>query len=605
MEEDKDFLIYESDVGLENSGPSRFQYQHEFHSSSSIRLLKILSVPDQDAQLAPVQCEIAVWDLQQPEFPEYNAISYTWGDIWQPQHILVHHAGCEGQLLTVGRSCEDALISAWQYDKTAWYWIDSICICQGNNEEKQHQIPMMGTIYGKAKTVLACLGPHADGSKNLFRFVRRNLDTIIQRSRSSHVVSLRELLGQSMASPSDFAALGALLDRSYFSRVWVFQEIYLAQRLYFCCGQDHVSARALWCMARFPEKNFKAAALAMGRLPEKRKIFAMAASPGGERMGFDQALTYVAAADLQSQYVQDRIFGILGVVDWKGKSPIVPDYNLDVLELTVKVVNKILETRTWILEAAIPQAVAVQRLLGLQISGNDSILGSSYAKGQRTTPSQRIPRTMWPALVHSSPMSQRRITTGGLPIAGHRIGRVGPGSSAWYLEGFETVHNIQVISHHSSNICGHKWRSAERTAQIMLPKATGPGDWCLIPGRGTHLCPIVLIVRPTPFFQTPILYDILGLGFISIFKRGFRPHRSETFEVLLSIEDLVFLVGASTYSDVVTESSPCQSDAALNRVSEVLSMGLCGQQGSSFAVRADWWTSGKPISILNSIDGIP
>ncbi|KAH8769859.1 heterokaryon incompatibility protein-domain-containing protein, partial [Diaporthe sp. PMI_573] len=91
--------------------------------------------------------------------PLYHAISYVWGSPDEKVPILVN-----GRRMEVGRNCEYALKQSAWYGGACYVWCDAICIDQTNDDEKGHQVYMMGDIYRNAEAVLACVGAHADGS---------------------------------------------------------------------------------------------------------------------------------------------------------------------------------------------------------------------------------------------------------------------------------------------------------------------------------------------------------------------------------------------------------------------------------------------------------
>lgn len=169
---------------------------------AQIRLLCIL--PGQNDEF-----ELTVHDLDpnNSSVPECIAISYTWGDKEPSQPITVN-----GHVVQVRPHCWQALCQLRSHHNTVTVWIDSICINQSDNKEKNSQVAFMGTIYKQAKGVAACLGPRSDFVFE--KFIRRALD--------AH---------PSDASRLSLAALRALGETHYFSRIWIKQEIILAAEI--------------------------------------------------------------------------------------------------------------------------------------------------------------------------------------------------------------------------------------------------------------------------------------------------------------------------------------------------------------------------------------
>jgi len=73
--------------------------------------------------------------------PRYDAISYAWGDPSKPRGII-----CGGR--SISR----------QENEEITIWADAVCIHQGSDTEKNHQLALMGQIYSQAARTLVWLG---------------------------------------------------------------------------------------------------------------------------------------------------------------------------------------------------------------------------------------------------------------------------------------------------------------------------------------------------------------------------------------------------------------------------------------------------------------
>jgi hypothetical protein len=213
---------------------------------SYIRLLEILPGGPSEH----LTCRLRAWPIQ--TVPSYCALSYTWGDPASTIDILLN-----GSRMTVRSNGEYSLRQAQSLANSKYIWQDALCIDQSNTHEKNFQVAMMGEIYQKAAHVLTCLGPHSEDSKFLFGFMDKNHK--LMRMIYSHVSeSLVSGLGGSLPNPIPqnrqlalrcfFAVTGRMrervaasyfrmMERSYFSRVWVLQEMHLASQISFCCGE--------------------------------------------------------------------------------------------------------------------------------------------------------------------------------------------------------------------------------------------------------------------------------------------------------------------------------------------------------------------------------
>ncbi|KAH8760336.1 heterokaryon incompatibility protein-domain-containing protein, partial [Diaporthe sp. PMI_573] len=123
-----------------------------------IRLLQICSIDE--LRDVSVHCKLTLWAFDAA--PAYIAISYTWGDQNLLEPILV-----DGKTMEARQNCGYVLRKAWRLKGSGYIWIDAICINQIDNNEKSHQVAMMGSVYQKAVRTLACVGLHENDSEFL------------------------------------------------------------------------------------------------------------------------------------------------------------------------------------------------------------------------------------------------------------------------------------------------------------------------------------------------------------------------------------------------------------------------------------------------------
>jgi hypothetical protein len=115
-------------------------------------------------------------------------------------------------------------------------WVDAICIDQGNVEERNQQVQIMGEIYGRALKTAMWLGEAADGSDEGFKlieelFAARRPDGISVVGKPTHELESR----------AHWTGLRNILQRSWFRRVWVRQELAVSRDPGFVCGQQTIS----------------------------------------------------------------------------------------------------------------------------------------------------------------------------------------------------------------------------------------------------------------------------------------------------------------------------------------------------------------------------
>lgn len=115
----------------------------------------VLSVPVQD--YLPVHCVLSTSSLNDP--PQYQALSYTWGNAKETVSINVDLRQTE-----VTRNLCQALIDIRHENEDVILWADAICINQTDDNEKSEQVPLMREIYSKASNTIVFLGLGWNGS---------------------------------------------------------------------------------------------------------------------------------------------------------------------------------------------------------------------------------------------------------------------------------------------------------------------------------------------------------------------------------------------------------------------------------------------------------
>ncbi|KAF2254492.1 hypothetical protein BU26DRAFT_417709, partial [Trematosphaeria pertusa] len=130
-----------------------YRYKPLTPTTQEIRLLTLL--PGEWA--SPIECNVKHVDLD--DGPEYEALSYTWGDLNDKVDIRV-----EGATFSVTRNLEVALRYLRHETQERVLWIDAVCINQVDSAEKSTQIQAMYRIFSSADRVLAWTGKESNDS---------------------------------------------------------------------------------------------------------------------------------------------------------------------------------------------------------------------------------------------------------------------------------------------------------------------------------------------------------------------------------------------------------------------------------------------------------
>lgn len=183
------------------------------------------------------------------ETPDFIALSYVWGSPDDPQEVFVESAPDGACSISITRNLDTALrhIRMKPQLEAVRIWIDAICIDQGNIKERSHQVAFMDSIYTVARGTLIWLGPEEHDSERALQIltylgkrVVENRNGNIQRRPDAPPRAPDEPVWESLEElpyeESDKRAIISLLERPWFTRLWIRQEIALATRAAVLCG---------------------------------------------------------------------------------------------------------------------------------------------------------------------------------------------------------------------------------------------------------------------------------------------------------------------------------------------------------------------------------
>ncbi|KAG4432968.1 hypothetical protein IFR05_011536 [Cadophora sp. M221] len=198
----------------------------------SIRMLRLK--PCKDQSTAKIHCELFDYNLQDPSQRThlYDALSYVWGN---PKVTVPIYVGEREHELPVTINLYAALLRLRNCSLERIIWIDAICIDQKNDEEKAQQIQLMAKIYSQACRVLVWLGVAADNS-----------DQALEEIRAA---------GRKATHSCNNDTMQLLLERDWFKRIWILQEVAAARHVLIMCGPTEIDGYA-FCLGIDSLKSF-------------------------------------------------------------------------------------------------------------------------------------------------------------------------------------------------------------------------------------------------------------------------------------------------------------------------------------------------------------
>lgn len=210
----------------------------EYTSLSDPALLfRVLTLePAQASQ--DIKCQLNVHALRRP--PSFEALSYVWGPPDFAETIT-----CQGKALRVTGTLKAALRVLRYSTKRRVLWIDQICIDQNNKAEKSEQVQNMAQIYSSAHRVVMWLGENNLQEACAAMDLVENLASLRMEAlqESSHFPADDELedLDLPLSASSSWIALQKMLSLKYFTRIWIIQEVALAQDAVMIWGQSKIA----------------------------------------------------------------------------------------------------------------------------------------------------------------------------------------------------------------------------------------------------------------------------------------------------------------------------------------------------------------------------
>jgi hypothetical protein len=281
------------------------QHQPFDLSKQQIRLIKLL--PQKSCSQPVIHMSITVFDFESA--PAYTALSYTWGSPTPTTTIFI-----DGHSFQVRGNLYDFLSLSQaenQIPKSCLFWIDQICINQEDEREKGHQVQFMGEIFRRAYNVIAWLGMEDDNSRFTITWMQK-----VERRAAQ--LSIKEK-----------NYLWAFFSRRYWSRLWIVQELLLAQEVVFLCGTmtftwhdiPTICLRDAYMMYNTPNAS------ALCQLFQQSKPLTLSS-----------ALQSIhGKASFQCTLPHDVVYGLLGLVSPTERVPV--DYSMSLTEMIVQVVD--------------------------------------------------------------------------------------------------------------------------------------------------------------------------------------------------------------------------------------------------------------------------
>ncbi|KAL6365168.1 hypothetical protein LRP88_01150 [Fusarium phalaenopsidis] len=250
-------------------------------------------------------------------FPDYEAVSYTWGGeggddtLRHPIYIGEHW-----DVLLQTRNCCAMLRYLRPSRGIQMVWVDAICINQEDMQERGDQIAKMGQLFTGCFQVFLWLGDD---------IVFKKPGVYPPRLPLHELENLEELQLPTKTEPVN---IRSLFERRYFSRVWIIQELILPPRIAMPIGD-----KIFWADPSTPT-HFERLSGLDWQWEKTRAPWFQHATRGSvmqENLPEFMALTWKS----QSSDIRDKVYGVMGLFSMKESIQIRPDYGISLQHLLI------------------------------------------------------------------------------------------------------------------------------------------------------------------------------------------------------------------------------------------------------------------------------
>ncbi|MCJ1389668.1 hypothetical protein MMC18_002525 [Xylographa bjoerkii] len=299
--------------------------------------------------------------------PTFRAISYAWGSF---HDVVLIHIG-KGSFLNTTRNLAQALGNFRLIPGEVHYlWADQLCIDQGNLIERELQVGMMNKIYSKAAKCVAWLGEADDDTLSAFETIKSvkaagwKLNALPDAPARQRIVQSKTWTAEAASKLPSFedrswTTLRSLLDREWFSRLWILQEVVIPRVVYFKCGRYSCTQNELYTAAFYLQQICTDTANPCRE--GLRRNTAMHVSPSGiESCNIVGRLRCVKQSAIPNQFLStllvesraryqcsdahDRVYALLGLVSLVEDLNIHVSYTESVASTYTKATKAIIES---------------------------------------------------------------------------------------------------------------------------------------------------------------------------------------------------------------------------------------------------------------------
>ncbi|KAF2023062.1 hypothetical protein EK21DRAFT_81692 [Setomelanomma holmii] len=302
---------------------SVYRYDPLDSEASDVRVITLL--PDEFE--SPIVISLATIALA--DIGAHEALSYAWGKLGDRQDVTIR--GKKDYALPITASLVEALRYLRSTTESRSLWTDAVCIDQQNLDERGSQVTLMSQIYSEARRVILWVGPASDDSDLAIDYI---LKLAMRVSIDWQTTGLYPLTDEAHwadhavplpLSDEEYTALFHFYSRSWFQRLWVWQEVHLADTALLLCGSRSLDWKAV-----------RTGVVCLGLKPRPEVVEWPAPEAAFTISAFARTYNYPLSALLHETREsccsdpRDRVYALLSFLDAEIQSRIIPNYKLSV-----------------------------------------------------------------------------------------------------------------------------------------------------------------------------------------------------------------------------------------------------------------------------------
>lgn len=316
----------------------------------------------------PISCRILDTNFEKVKHTPYKAISHAWGSMRDPPKRTIK---VDDQEFEIVENAWCLLVRLRNKEKDVHIWMDMLCIDQGRDEkakkEKSQQVSIMGEIYKNSNEGVIWLGEPADVAQmgtSTSESAGMAVSVLTQFAASTSFEKMKYFGSNGVRievnddSKPLFIALQNMLNVTWWTRIWVIQEMVLPNQIEFRYGDQMFTFEKLKAVKNAltgeDQQNQDLRNRFLGEAFDPLMVFEEIVVPmittreeyhhsevSRKKLTLSELRMRFAASN--ASWKQDLFYGLLGMAHWDPGNKLEPDYTLPAMHAVRKAVEHCLK----------------------------------------------------------------------------------------------------------------------------------------------------------------------------------------------------------------------------------------------------------------------